>query len=106
MSEAVVYLNTNNRCIVCFKKPKKNTPLIKHHVKYFPEIVAYVHFDCHKKIHDPNNPIEYLIQYEPEDSRNFYEEKRKNEPKYCSECGGLEPKHYRLCKFFVGEKND
>lgn len=103
MIEPTTYLNTKNKCIVCFKKPKDNFPLVKHHVKYFPEVIAFVHYDCHAKIHDINNPISHLIQYEPIDSRNFYEGKQKKEPKYCSECGGQEPKHYRLCKFFVGD---
>ena len=32
-------------------------PLIKHHVQYFPQVIAYVHYECHKKIHDTKNPI-------------------------------------------------
>jgi hypothetical protein len=44
----------------------------KHHISYFPEKVAWVHQKCHDKIHDPKNPITYLIQYEEGDSEKFY----------------------------------
>lgn len=104
MTEQATYMNTQDSCIVCFKKPYNKIPLIKHHVQYFPEIIAFVHYECHAKIHDINNPITHLIQYDQKDSRTFYEGKQKKEPKYCSECGGVEPKHYRLCRFFVGDK--
>jgi hypothetical protein len=52
-------------------------PLIKHHVRYFPQIIAYVHFECHKKIHDIKNPIISLIQYEEGDSTKFYNLKKQ-----------------------------
>ena len=78
-------MNDDNICIVCFQppdvKPEKNIlgeeevfPLIKHHVAYFPELVAFVHYDCHKKIHDI--PLTAFIQYEEGDARKFYEEKK------------------------------
>ena len=51
-------------------------PIIKHHVKYFPQIVAYVHYRCHQKIHDPENPLSYLIQYTRDDSIKFYKERQ------------------------------
>ena len=57
-------------CLVCFKEPEKNFSLIKHHVSYFPEVIAFVHYDCHKKIHD--KPLKQFIQYLPGDSRKFY----------------------------------
>ena len=75
------YLNCHERCIVCgcergFDiKTKMVEPLIGHHVKYFPAIVAWVHYHCHKKIHDNNNPIISLIQYEGYDSRKYYGQK-------------------------------
>lgn len=74
-----MFLNTNTKCIVCFKEPEDNYNLIKHHVSYFPETIAYVHFNCHQKIHDPDNPLDVWIQYEPEDSKKFYREKKENE---------------------------
>ena len=48
------------------------TPLIKHHVTYFPEKIAFVHYDCHKKIHgDP--PMTLWIQYNDGDARKYYD---------------------------------
>ena len=52
-------------------------PLIKHHVEYFPEVIAYVHFKCHQKIHDIKNPIKFLIKYEDGDSVKFYNLKKQ-----------------------------
>jgi hypothetical protein len=71
------YMNKSDRCIVCLKEPEDNFALIKHHISYFPELIAYVHFDCHERIHDPENPLTTFIQYEDGDSRKFYEEKGK-----------------------------
>jgi hypothetical protein len=73
-----LYLNSNQMCIVCFKEPEDNLNLIKHHVTYYPETIAFVHFACHNKIHDPDNPIDIWIQYEPNDSKKFYREKKEN----------------------------
>jgi len=54
------------------------TPLIKHHVTYFPEKIAFVHYECHKKIHgDP--PMTMLIQYKDGDARKFYAMKKERE---------------------------
>ena len=103
MEEPITYMNTKDTCILCFKKPEDGFELIEHHVKYFPQIVAFVHYDCHQKIHDPENPIKHLIQYEDGDSRKFYEGKKIVEV-HCSECGAIEPKHYRLCRLFKGGK--
>ena len=53
-------------------------PLIKHHVTYFPEKIAFVHYECHKKIHgDP--PITIWIQYYDGDARKFYTIKQEKE---------------------------
>ena len=79
MEEPVSYLNNKDKCIVCFKEREKDFELIAHHVSYFPEIVAFVHYTCHAKIHDLEKPISYLIQYEDGDSRKFYEEEKKND---------------------------
>lgn len=86
MEEPVVYLNQNDKCIVCFKKPEKwengqDIALIKHHISYYPQIIAFVHFKCHEKIHDPDNPIQHLIQYQDGDSLKFYKEKTEREKK-------------------------
>jgi len=70
------FLNSNVMCMVCFKEPKDNLNLIKHHVSYFPQVICFVHFDCHNKIHHPDNTLPHLIQYGSKDSRKFYESKK------------------------------
>ncbi len=78
MEEPVSYMNNRDTCIVCFKEREKDFELIGHHVSYYPEIIAFVHYQCHAKIHDPDKPIAHLIQYEEGDSRKFYEEKKND----------------------------
>lgn len=75
----MTFMNKENMCLVCFKPPLDGfgNLLIKHHVSYFPELIAFVHYDCHKKIHDPNTIIPHLIQYKQGDSRKFYNDKVK-----------------------------
>ena len=51
--------------------------LIRHHVSYFPEKIAFVHYTCHKKIHD--TPLDVFRQYADGDSRKFYDMKREGE---------------------------
>ena len=80
----ILYLNSSNMCIVCFMPPLEGygEQLIKHHVSYFdPEIIAYVHYHCHQKIHDPEKPIKHLIHYKNGDSRKFYAMKKEVEQK-------------------------
>ena len=43
----------------------------KNNVMYFPEICCFVHYFCHKKIHNGERPD--LIQFEDGDSRKFYD---------------------------------
>ncbi len=89
MEEPITILNSKDRCIVCFVKPEKwenglDIELIKHHLSYFPQVIAFVHYECHAKIHDLEKPLTQFIQYEREDSINFYneqEERRKRNPK-------------------------
>ena len=69
------YLNWNSRCAVCFKKPEKQFKLIKHHISYYPEYVAYVHFECHQLIHEPESPLNMFVQYTASDSKRYYKEK-------------------------------
>ena len=66
-------------CMVCFMPPLIGfgNQLIKHHVSYFPEIIAFVHYKCHQKIHDTEKPIKCFIQYEVGDARKFYEMKKE-----------------------------
>ena len=76
---ATRFLNSRNRCIVCgFGRAfdiqtRMIEPLVGHHVTYFPAVVAWVHYHCHRKIHD--NTITSLIQYEGSDSKKYYEKK-------------------------------
>ena len=79
MKTTIEYLNRRNMCLVCFKNFNKDNPRIKHHVKYFPEKVAYVHYSCHNDIHNPEtNKGNHLIQYNRSESIRFYKEKKKN----------------------------
>ena len=48
----------------------------KHHIRYYPEAIAWVHYKCHKKIHDPDNPIKTFIQYDVGDPEKFESEKK------------------------------
>ncbi len=70
-------LNKSTHCLVCFGLPEPEFKLVKHHVSYFPEIVCFVHYKCHKLIHDGKRPD--LIQFKTGDSRKFYEMKKAME---------------------------
>jgi hypothetical protein len=75
------FLNSCDRCIICgFGRAfdiqtRMIESLVGHHVKYFPAVVAWVHYHCHRKIHDTDNPIAVFIQYEENDARKYYEKK-------------------------------
>ena len=77
------YLNSRDRCIVCGSErafdieTRMIEPLVGHHVKYFPPAIAWVHYKCHKKIHDTDNPLVQFIQYSDGDSRKYYEAKNQ-----------------------------
>ena len=76
---ATRFLNSRDKCIVCGFERAFDTqtrmiePLVGHHVQYFPAVIAWVHYHCHRKIH--NNPINSFIQFEDGDSRKYYEKK-------------------------------
>ena len=76
---ATRFLNSRDKCIVCGFERAFDTqtrmiePLVGHHITYFPAVIAWVHYHCHRKIH--SNPITSLIQYEDGDSRRYYEKK-------------------------------
>ena len=57
---------------------KRQEPFVGHHVSYYPPIIAFVHYDCHEKIHDLENPISKLIQYSEGDSRKYYDLKEES----------------------------
>ncbi len=74
-------LKTNEICVVCLQDfrnplPKDNINLIKHHVSYSPEKLALVHYECHKKIHHPDNTLPEFNQYKT--SRKYYDGKKEN----------------------------
>lgn len=63
-------------CVVCGEKKKDGFELIKHHISYYPERIAHVHFHCHAWIHDElTNKNKIWILYESEDPKKFYKEK-------------------------------
>lgn len=99
-TETIEYMNSQDMCIVCFKPPEQGMDLIPHHITYFPQLIAFVHYKCHQKIHDPDNPIKHLIQYEDGDSKKFYEILNINKAKLCNECGSKLPNHYKLCRYW------
>tara|TARA_R100000781_G_scaffold113844_1_gene83255 strand:+ start:1051 stop:1269 length:219 start_codon:yes stop_codon:yes gene_type:complete len=68
------FVNNKEMCIVCFKRPEKEFILIKHHIKYNPERIAFVHYKCHQEIHDGKHP--HLIQYKRKDAIEFYKSKK------------------------------
>ncbi len=82
-NQKIMFLNSCEKCIVCGgsahidEETQIVQPFLKHHVSYFPQLIAYVHCKCHQKIHDPENPITALIQYEEGDSLRFYKRKKQ-----------------------------
>lgn len=85
-----MFMNNNKKCLACGGKPKQGTssiivnghylpvkiPLIKHHIRYNPELIGHVHAECHNIIHDENDPrYKHLIQYESGESREYYAKK-------------------------------
>ncbi len=71
----VTYMNSKDLCILCLDK-KLDVKLIKHHVSYYPEVIAYVHYECHRKIHE--TPLTTFIQYKREDSIRYYKENKQD----------------------------
>ena len=62
-------LNSSKFCMVC-GLPKTEFEFVKHHITYDPELICYVHYDCHKKIHNGERPD--LIQYTKAEREIFY----------------------------------
>ena len=80
----IQFLNNCDFCLCCGNAPHIDTDglvisLVQHHVSYFPQKIAYVHNECHAKIHDSKNPITNLIQFENGDSRKFYAQRKMEE---------------------------
>ncbi len=68
-------MNSKDMCLLCLDK-KLDVNLIKHHVSYYPEVIAYVHYECHRKIHE--TPLTTFIQYKREDSIRYYKENKQD----------------------------
>ena len=80
------FLNSHERCMVCFgerifdTQTRMRIRLDGHHVQYFPSVVAWVHYSCHKKIHDVKNPSTVFIQYSDGDSQRYYKQRKQRKP--------------------------
>ena len=81
------YINSHEFCMICGKEPevegKGNSArilkLIKHHIKYNPEEIIWVHYKCHQKIHDADNPMTVWTQYTEEEKKLFYKNKKQGD---------------------------
>jgi len=58
-------------------KSTRTLKLIKHHIKYDPEEIIWVHNKCHQKIHDDNNPMTLWIRYTEKEKKSFYKNKKQ-----------------------------
>ena len=73
--------------MICFGKPEtegdgdsaRTLKLIKHHIKYSPEEIIWVHHRCHQKIHDSGSPLTQWTQYAEEDKKQFYKNKKQSD---------------------------
>ena len=87
MTQKKKYINSDKFCIICSEPPEvekdgnsvRPLKLIKHHVKYSPEEIMWVHYKCHLKIHDPDKPLKLFIQYAEEERKTFYSNKTQND---------------------------
>mgnify|MGYP005637929761 FL=1 len=86
--QGIEFLNSCELCAVCLQSPDVDNdtqivePLIKHHITYFPQKIAYVHNKCHKQIHSTENTLSHFIQYENGDSNKFYQIQQASKLKY------------------------
>jgi hypothetical protein len=78
MENKIKVVSSYEKCLVCKKEhyiddEGKMVKFQIHHLQYHPQIVSFVHSDCHLKIHDPENPIQEYIMYQEGDSKKFYQ---------------------------------
>ena len=79
------YINSPELCAICFGKPEvyvegksaRTLKLEKHHIKYNPEEIIWVHSKCHRKIHDVDNPMALWIRYTEKEKKSFYKDKKQ-----------------------------
>ena len=78
----ITYLNSSKNCMACGHDcsfdigTKRQVPLVKHHVTYFPQKIAFVHQECHFAIHHKGLRPD-LIKYSEGDGRKFYDQEKK-----------------------------
>ena len=78
----ISYINSSNNCKACGHdcsfdiETKREIPLEKHHIQYFPQRIAFVHVRCHFAIHHKGLRSD-LIKYDEGDSRKFYDLEKK-----------------------------
>lgn len=78
----IAYLNSHNNCMACGHDcsfdigTKRQIPLVKHHVTYFPQKIAFVHQECHFAIHHKGLRSD-LIKYSEGDGKKFYDQEKK-----------------------------
>ena len=72
------YINSEDICLICLKSEtdSMDNPMVTHHIRYYPEAIAWVHSKCHQKIHDQDNPLTIYIQYDMGDPERFQSEKK------------------------------
>lgn len=75
-------VNSPLKCLVCNKPHNSDSDgrlvkFIVHHLRYFPERVSFVHYECHQKIH--NSEFSPFIQYNDGDSRMYYNMKENKD---------------------------
>jgi hypothetical protein len=86
--QGIEFLNSCELCAVCLQSPNVDNdtqivePLIKHHIRYFPQKIAYVHNRCHQQIHSNENTLSHFIQYDDGDSNKFYKIQHVSKSKY------------------------
>ena len=81
------YFNSDKFCMICHGEPEvdgkgkstRTLKLIKHHIKYNPEEIIWVHYKCHQKIHDIDNPMTLWTQYTEEEKKLFYKSKKQGD---------------------------
>ena len=78
----IAYLNSHNNCMACGHDcsfdigTKRQIPLVKHHVTYFPQKIAFVHQECHFAIHHKGLRSD-LIKYSEGDGKKFYDQEKQ-----------------------------
>ena len=80
------YFNSDKFCMICHGEPEvdgkgkstRTLKLIKHHIKYNPEEIIWVHYKCHQKIHDANNPMTLWLRYTEKEKKSFYKNNKQD----------------------------